>query len=59
MTANRHKDEKMPRKKVKVEITVSPDVEDEIKEQIDRTVDYAHRRVSFIVNENEPPEDTI
>ena len=49
----------MTRKKVKVEITVTPEVTDEEKAQIERTADYAHRRTSFIINENEPPEDAI
>jgi len=47
----------MPRKKVKVEATVAPDVSDEEKKQIDRIANNAHRQISYIVNENEPPEE--
>ena len=46
----------MTRKKVKVEIIVVPEVTDDEKEQLERAADYAHRRASYIVNENEPPE---
>ena len=47
----------MSRKKVKVEITIVPAIEDEEVELIERIADYAHRRTAYIVNENEKSEE--
>ena len=47
----------MPRRKVKVEATVAPDITEEEKEHVDRIANDAHRKISYIVNENEPPEE--
>ncbi|MCL2785992.1 MAG: hypothetical protein FWD81_02065 [Methanomassiliicoccaceae archaeon] len=47
----------MARKKVRVEMKVAPGVTDDVKEQLDRTVDYCQQRAMFIVNEDLRPED--